>query len=289
VISADGDSAPGRSRRGEPVDALGLAAMWKELRQRLGVHGLPEALPGWILLTLGMFVAAGIASQLAQHQWLAPLYVLASVGLACLTPWPGQFARYGVPLAPLLSLAIVDVLRLGECWWRGARGVATALFSLIIVQQVATAGVAYTKWRKPVRVRGRQGEPESFRLFFYHDTYRALDEALDRLRAEAAPGDVIAVSMPQWAYLRTGLKSVMPPFETDPAVAQRLLDSVPVRYLSIDLGLAANLWNYTSAVVAAYPDLWQRVYASRVRDEYGEWEAREFQVFRRTDVDRQSP
>ena len=85
------------------------------------------------------------------------------------------------------------------------------------------------------------------------------------------------------------MKSVMPPFEDDAAVAQRLLDSVPVRYLFVDLGLEADLWHYTSGVVAAYPDRWQRVYASRVRDDFGEWESREFQVFRRTDVDRPAP
>jgi hypothetical protein len=259
---------------------------WKEIRHRLAAEWLPESVPRWIVLSIGMFVAAGFVAQLAQKQWLAPLYVLAWIGLACLTPWPGQFARYAVPLAPLLSLAIVEVLCLWKRRWRGARGVAAALFSLILVQQAATAVVAYTKWREAVEIRGRHGEPESFRLFFYHDAYRALDEALDRLRIEAAPSDVIAVSMPHWAYLRTGLKSVMPPLENDPAVAQRLLDSVPVRYLFVDLGLAADLWHYTSSVVAAYPDRWQRVYSSRVRDEIGEWEAREFQVFRRTDVGR---
>ncbi len=259
---------------------------WKEIRLRLGAEWLPEVVPAWIVLSLGMLVVAGIVAQLAQEQWLAPLYVLASIGLACLTPWPGQFARYGVPLAPLLSLAIVEVLCLWERRWRGARGVAAALFCLILAQQTATAVVAFTKWRSWVQIRGRHGEPESYRLFFYHDAYRALDEALDRLRAEAAPGDVIAVSMPHWAYLRTGLKSVMPPFEADPAVAQRLLDSVPVRFLIVDLGLAVDPWHYTSAVVAKYPERWGRVYSSRVRDEYGEWEERAFEVFRRTDFDR---
>ncbi|HSD10353.1 MAG TPA: hypothetical protein VLF14_05195, partial [Candidatus Binatia bacterium] len=259
---------------------------WKVIRHRLGAEWLPEALPRWIVVSLGVLVGAGIVAQLVRAQWLAPLYVLASIGLACLTPWPGQFARYGVPLAPLLALAILEAQCLCERRWRGARGVTAALFSLILVQQTATAVVAFTKGRGLVQFRGRHGEPQSYRLFFYLDAYRVLDEALDRLRADAAPGDVIAVSMPHWAYLRTGLKSVMPPFEADPAVAQRLLDSVPVRFLIVDLGLAVDSWRYTSGVVAAFPDRWQRVYTSRVLDESGEWEAREFQVFRRTDVDR---
>jgi hypothetical protein len=259
---------------------------WKEIRHRLGAEWLPEAVPRWIVVSLGVLVGAGIVAQLVRAQWLAPLYVLASIGLACLTPWPGQFARYGVPLAPLLALAILEVLCLCERRWRGVRGVAAGLFSLILVQQTATAVVAFTKGRGLVQLRGRHGEPQSYRLFFYLDAYRVLDEALDRLRADAAPGDVIAVSMPHWAYLRTGLKSVMPPFEADPAVAQRLLDSVPVRFLIVDLGLAVDSGRYTSGVVAAFPDRWQRVYTSRVLDESGEWEAREFQVFRRTDVDR---
>ena len=184
-----------------------------------------------------------------------------------LRPEPGQFARYGVPLAAPPPWRSSKCCAFGSVAGEAPEAWPRRFCSLIIVQQTATAVVAYTNGANRFRSSVARAEPESFRLFFYHDAYHALDEALDQLRAEAAPDDIIAVSMPHWAYLRTGMKSVMPPFEDDAAVAQRLLDSVPVRYLFVDLGLEADLWRYTSGVVAAYPDRWQRVYASRVRDD----------------------
>ena len=40
--------------------------------------------------------------------------------------------------------------------------------------------------------------------------------------------------MPHWAYLRTGVKSILPPMEADPDSARRLLDTVPVRIVVLD-------------------------------------------------------
>ncbi|MGH7803746.1 MAG: hypothetical protein ACREQJ_05315, partial [Candidatus Binatia bacterium] len=258
---------------------------WQSLRRRTGWEWLPPWIPRAAVLVLGWIVIASLLVQAARGRWFGPLFVVASIVVACLTPWAGQFARYNVPLAPFFVLAVGEALSLAAKRLPRAAVVATVLFGAILVQQTATAFVALTRWHGPATVRDQNGVPRSMRLFFYHDAYRVLDESLDRVKAEAAPDDVIAVSMPHWTYLRTGLKSVMPPFEIDANLAQELLDSVPVRYLIADVGLAADTWRYTSAVVAAFPDRWQVVHSSPVRNESGELDPREFRVYRRTDLD----
>ena len=71
-----------------------------------------------------------------------------------------------------------------------------------------------------------KGEPAVYKLFFYDESQRGFDEAVDYVRAHADRTQVVAAGTPHWIYLRTGLKTVMPPFERDVETAQRLLDSV---------------------------------------------------------------
>jgi hypothetical protein len=116
----------------------------------------------------------------------------------------------------------------------------------------------FTKWHQSVVYDSQTGEQVQSRLFFYSDQYRATDTALDELKRRANREDVVATADPQWSYLRTGLKTVLPPFEIDADKAQRLLDSVPVRFLVVDDGIYRK---YTARVVAAHPEQWHRIYA----------------------------
>lgn len=92
---------------------------------------------------------------------------------------------------------------------------------------------------------------------------------MDWLLAHAGSGDVIAVSMPHWVYLRTGNKVVMPPFESDPVKAEELLTSVPVRYLVLDEGLAIDSKRFMKGVVDRFPDRWKPVYRDDILTETG--------------------
>jgi hypothetical protein len=80
--------------------------------------------------------------------------------------------------------------------------------------------------------------------------------------------------------LRTGLKSVIPPFELDARKAQGLLDEVPVRYLVVDEG---KYKKYTTRVVAEYPDRWRRVFADAIREEVKSGEGA-FEIYERIDA-----
>ena len=53
----------------------------------------------------------------------------------------------------------------------------------------------------------------------------------------------------------------MPPFEADPAEAQRLIDTVPVEYLILERGQAIDTESFILPVVQSFPDLWREVYA----------------------------
>jgi hypothetical protein len=66
----------------------------------------------------------------------------------------------------------------------------------------------------------------------------------------------------------------MPPFELDPAKAQTLLDSVPVKYLTFDRGGGFDMNRYIDPVIQHYPEKWQLAYTSPDR---------RFEIYRRTD------
>jgi hypothetical protein len=113
------------------------------------------------------------------------------------------------------------------------------------------------------------------------DAFRALDAGLDWVMAHAKSGDIIAVSMPHWAYLRTGNKTVMPPFESDPIKAEQLLESVPVTYLILDEGLAIDSKRFMKGVVERFPDRWKRVYSDDIVTETGERHEHAFEIYER--------
>jgi hypothetical protein len=245
------------------------------------------------LIFFSCVILAGIGLQLANREWLIPIYVLVSLAAMCLTPWPGQFQRYLMPLAPFLSLSFFTTLRavrerlytrLGERWKvLGTASVCTVV-AVIFVQQAFSASLVFTRWHQQATYSALNGTSQVYRLFFYHDAYRTLDGGLDWLRERAQTSEVVAVSMPHWAYLRTGLKTVMPPFEADPVKAQRLLDSVPVSYLIVADELAVDTRKYTSSVVQYFPTRWQRVYSASVISELGEKRQDKFEIYKHVEA-----
>jgi len=105
------------------------------------------------------------------------------------------------------------------------------------------------------------GGSTSYKLFFYDDSKRGFDEAVDYVRGHATPMSIVASWAPHWIYLRTGLKTVMPPFEHDVANAERLLEDVPVDFLIVGKDVVGSE-RYTVPVVTSFRDRWQTVYAT---------------------------
>jgi len=221
------------------------------------------------LIGLGALILAGIATQLARAERLLASLLLLYIGAICVTPWPLQWPRYWSPIAPLLVLALLQCLLrardlAGPAWSVLGRGLLPGVLGTILVLELFTAVYGYQVLRGPVLLQNRQGELERFSLFFYRRADREFDQALQWLRDRARPTDVVATAMPHWAYLVTGMKTVMPPFEIDPERVQRLLDAVPVRYVIIDgtdVDIAHLMRRSTVEMIRAAPDRWKRVYS----------------------------
>jgi hypothetical protein len=252
-------------------EAVSSRAQWSEDQiARLNTEWLSTPIPLWIvkvpLVLLGALSLLGLGFLARRGEWLIPLYVLASLALVGLTPWPGQFERYLAPLTPILALSLMVTLLAGREWMRNRR-YGTALLVVVLGGILGQESVAiykvYTRHHRPVEYLDAQGGHHEQRLFFYTQAWRTHDAALDWLRGVVRPGDIVATSTPHWAYLKTGSQAVLPPFEADVRTARRLLETVPVRYLVVDgLEFLDVTRRYAAPVPRAYPNEWQLVYSS---------------------------
>ena len=258
---------------GEAVSAEGHE--WQRLLARVpGARELAwersgRAVTTFAVTLLGVLVLGGMAIQLARDERLSALYVLAYIGPVCLTPWLLQGKRYWSAVAPFLVLFLLQCLLTirSYVWLAGpipvrvvARGLVPAVVCVVLLVELFTVLRAYRTHRGDVVLHDRQGSPVQFSLFYYTGPDRELDEALEWLRARARPTDIVAAAMPHWAYLVTGLKTVMPPFEADQERAELLLDAVPVRYIVMDDTIARLMRRSTLEVLGAGPARWTRIY-----------------------------
>jgi len=242
----------------------------------IGSHAvIAEWVTNVILFLLGGLLLAGVAVQLSQRRWLESFFILAYCGIVCVTPWPEQWQRYWAPLTPLLLLAMMKALltlrdrgcaRLPALAAAMIRSLPVAALCMILIIASLSLWHAYTTLRGEVTHRDRHGQPVHFALFYYDQAYRELDGALEWLRKHARPTDVVAASMPHWAYLVTGIKTVMPPFESDSTRVQALLDAVPVRYIVIDrttIDVNRVFRRLTLPVLLNAPTRWAPIYSDR--------------------------
>ncbi len=170
---------------------------------------------------IGLVAAAGLALLVADGIRLAPLYWATALGLMTLVPWPSQFGRYLMPLAPLTAIGLVLVFANASRRASGFVQTATgAAIGILLTAEILVLGVAF----------GARHE----HLFFYGPPWQEHDAALTWLAANAARDDVVATSTPQRLHLTSGLRAVFPPFEPDPASAERLLRAVPVTWVVLD-------------------------------------------------------
>ena len=230
--------------------------------------------PDWMIsVALGCLsgvVIAGLVLLARRGHWLLVLYVTGSIALIVVTPWPGQFGRYLVPLAPILALAFVSVpaalaagaQQSGRRGWRAASLAGLATIAFVLVQEVYTVYKVFTKHHQPAVMTDAAGRRHHYRLFFYDQTWRQHDDALDWLGRQEPRRAVVATATPHLAYLRTGLPAIMPPYESDAARAAALLAGVPVNYLVVDqLSFLDVSRRYAAPVARADTAEWPLIYA----------------------------
>ena len=208
---------------------------------------------------VGLVGAAGIGLLVADGILLTPLVWAVSLALTLLTPWPSQLGRYLMPLAPITAVGLVVVMANATRLAHGAVQAATgAAVGILLTAQLLVLGTVLTARHQSVT---DAVAAVSQRLFFYGPDWRAHDAALAWVAHAARPDAVVATSTPHRLHLMSGLRSILPPLEADPARAERLLAAVPVDYLIVDhLDFAAVLRRYADNVVTAAPDGWRLVY-----------------------------
>jgi hypothetical protein len=236
---------------------------------------LPQPIPAWLVhglqVCLGLGTLAGLTWLLRGEKYVVPLYAAASVALITLTPWPAQFGRYLMPIAPVLALGLLKSVAIARAWlsaspdrrWKpAAMRAISVLVSGLVGLQVAFLAVIFHSSRI-VTYDDPRGASRSYRVFFYPESWAEHDAAIDWLTTVATPDDIVATSTPHWVYLKTGLRAVLPPFEGDARRAQQLINSVPVTYLIVDnLEFVDVARRYAAAVVEAFPERWTPVFSA---------------------------
>jgi hypothetical protein len=230
---------------------------------------IPPRLVSIPLILLGGLILGGMAIFIRRGEVFIPVYILTSVILLCATPWPEQFRRYLVPVAPFLLaslftcvLSIGNLLRMSRSklmrTW--APVAPMVVFALIFYAELNSLDGMYRYHLDRVRSKTHEGRLVDYRLFYYHSHFESLDDGLDWLQKRMKPGNVVATSMPHWVYLRKGLKAVRPPLESNRERAQALLDSVPVAYIVFDQSNEGSTNAYMIPLVQGDPRAWKFVY-----------------------------
>jgi len=241
----------------------------EKLNQKVPAIHAPKWLADVAIIILCLLVIAGTVLLAWHGYWIIGLYLVGALLLMALTPWPGQFIRYLVPLTPFLTLALVYALAAASAWaaqtahwvWRSARLCLLGAVSVILIQHCYALYKTYTKYLHPAVFVDAAGKRHDYRLLFHDRTWQLHDDALDWLARRAKPGEIVATSAPHWAYLKTGLPSVMPPYVPDGAEADRLISAVPVTYLIVDRLEFVDIGRrYTTPIVAHAPDQWRLIY-----------------------------
>jgi hypothetical protein len=185
----------------------------------------------WLpIFTLAALIMGGFVVFILHHDWVLASIPLFSVALICLTPWPEEFRRYLMPMAPFLTIAVVlaserlDAVGRARGWRRTSVFGRVALVGLFLLTFAVQTYAAVTIFRS------RGVSP----FFNHYRWWDAWEEAAAWVGARALPSDVVATIAPHQFYLRTGLHAVYPPMDANPVRARRLLAAVPVSYVIVD-------------------------------------------------------
>lgn len=241
------------------------------LANQLGGAHAPLLLVGPVLLLLGSLVLLGTGLRLIRGDFLPGLYVCTTLFAVCSTPWPEQLVRYLTPILPVLLLAFFTAIHFPvkaarTATFRRAWQLAGAfILAGVLVHNSLTYYQAIRYSSDFATVSDQSGRFLQYKQLYFSAGDAALDEAADWIRARAKASDVVSVFLPHWVFLRTGLKTVMPPLEKDAARADELLASVPIRYMIFEnTNTAINFARpYIREVIETFPNRWRLVFTSR--------------------------
>jgi hypothetical protein len=240
--------------------------------------------PSWVQAALFLFgcgALCGIGLQFRRHRWVIAIYLALTLAAVCITPWPGQATRYLCPLFPFLMTGLFEALEAARASLRGYRygkvlgnGAVAIGTSVVLLGSAGSFVIVRQQFLDTTTFETSDGKTENYRLMHYAPGFASVSNALEWLKNSVPSESIVAISMPQWAYLRTGLRTVMPPFYRDAERAQRAIDSVPVTYLVVDQMTMESqfnerFWN----LVRNFPDKWRLVYSAPMAHVYARTDA----------------
>jgi len=228
-----------------------------------------------IVWVLGVGVAVGIVVLLWQREWLIGLFIITAAGLTATTPWPAQFGRYLSPTTPLLLIALATAMT--WLWQRVRRTqpttvyadqtprrqplLAIALAGVLLVHGVVVLDM-YRPFVKAALGRGATGATDG-QLFYAGEDWRMYDDAVAWVKANVPADAIVVTGAPQWLYMKTGRKAVMPPMIIDATDAARLIAGVPATYAiddQVDIGSVTS--RYLRPALAYDRAQWETVYTA---------------------------
>jgi hypothetical protein len=222
------------------------------------------------LVAVGVLSIVGAVLIARGRDWFLSLYFAFTIAVVLLTPWQSQFWRYLAALAPITLIFLAVALVTLGCWMakrtagpsRAAVLLPAAFLSAMLLVQIFIA-VPFLRNLLPVSYYDASGNERVLRLLTYEPHWHALDRAFEWVRENAPANAVIATTVPQLAYVRSGHKAVLPPLEPDTEQASRLLDEVPVSFLILDtLGRPPISDRYAAPIVAHQPEGWRLAYTA---------------------------
>jgi hypothetical protein len=223
------------------------------------------------LVAVGLLALLGAVLVARGQQWFLSFYFGTTLAIIIITPWQNQFWRYLAPMTPLTLIFFFLTLIAVRHWvgrqplkWKHAAGalVTTALPAAILLAQIAITAHIFRSMG-PVSYYDAAGRERRLKLYDYGSDWHAFDPAFEWIRCNTAEAAVIATTVPQLAYLRTGHKAVLPPFERDPKTASQLLDEVRVSYVVLDaLGHPGISERYAASLIAQRPQDWRLVFTA---------------------------
>jgi hypothetical protein len=236
--------------------------------------GLRWKLSRVIPIVAGIIAMAGIVVLAVRGEYLIALLVLGTIATVVAAPWPVNWPRYLSPVGAHLVLAAIAATRslaatAGQhILPRASRLPGTAVvgaLGVMCVVRLLDAVEAERHFHHPVSFTHRDGSRISYRLYGYEARHAEMDAAVDWLMPRLrSPDEVIVSTMPFRVYLRTGVKSVLPPASTDSLEVLRLLDGIPATYLVLG-GSRAIVWaeHLVNPVVRASTDRWVPIHTTQ--------------------------
>jgi hypothetical protein len=220
------------------------------------------------LALFGILVCGGAVVYWAGGRRLIPLVLLAYIMLLALLPTDYHWPRYLAGVAPLVcacflcgarTMGLAAFAKKAPVQALLSRSLAVAPVVLALALQAAVAGWYFRSDLRQVTHAWDAG-PVGYQLFTYDRAFSAFDDGLEWLRAHARTGDVVISSMPHWVYVRTHLRAVMPPFESDADAARAMIGTVGARFVVVDRSGFSPTQEYALPALTASPSEWRAIY-----------------------------